>query len=106
MKRIIIIFAVALVAAVSCSKQEMTVFEKGMGALSVSMNLSEQTRVAMDAEELQNSAKVNIYKADFSGLVRSYTYANIPSPFYLAAVCSILDRIRTESIRPYGFIIL
>ena len=99
MKRIIIIFAVVLVAAVSCSKQEMTVFEKGMGALSVSMNLSEQTRAAMDAEELQNSAKVNIYKADFSGLVRSYTYANIPSPFYLAADNYRVDVIAGEAAK-------
>ena len=99
MKRIIIIFAAALVAMVSCSKQEINESEKGMGALSVSMSLSEQTRAAMGAEELLNSAKVNIYKADFSGLVRSYTYSTMPSPFYLAADTYRVDVIAGEAVK-------
>ena len=96
MKRIIIIFAVAMVAMVSCSKQEICDFEKGMGALSMSMSLSEQTR-AMTEEQLHSSAIVNIYKADFSGLVRSYTYSNMPSPFYLAADTYRVDVIAGEA---------
>ena len=99
MKRFIIIFAVALVAMVSCSKQEMNESEKGMGALSVSMSLSEQTRAAMNAEELESSAKVDIYKADFSGLVRSYTYSTMPSPFYLAADTYRVDVIAGEAVK-------
>ena len=47
------------------------------------MKLSEQTK-AMTSEELLASASVKIYKADFSGLVRSYTYSTMPNPFYLA----------------------
>ena len=99
MKRIIIIFAAALVAMASCSKQEMNESEKGLGALSVSMSLSEQTRAAMNAEELESSAKVNIYKADYSGLVRSYTYSSMPSPFYLAADTYRVDVIAGEAAK-------
>ena len=99
MKRIIIIFAVALVAMVSCSKQELNESEKGMGALSVSMSLSEQTRAAMGQEELLSSATVDIYKADFSGKVRSYTYGSIPSPFYLAADTYRVDVIAGEAAK-------
>lgn len=99
MKRIIIIFAVALVAMVSCSKQEMNESEKGMGALSVSMSLSEQTRAEMSEDDLRSNAIVNIYKADFSGLVRSYTYSNMPSPFYLAADDYRVDVIAGEAAK-------
>ena len=83
MKRIITIVAAALsIAAVSCSK--INVAEKGMGALNVNMTLSQQTR-AMSQDDLLATATVKIYMADFSGMVRSYTYSNMPSPFYLAA---------------------
>ena len=99
MKRFIIIFAVALVAMVSCSKQEMNESEKGMGALSVSMSLSEQTRATMTDEELRSNAIVDIYKADFSGKVRSYTYSNMPSPFYLAADTYRVDVIAGEAVK-------
>jgi hypothetical protein len=40
---------------------------------------------------------VNIYKADFSGLVRSYAYNDIPSPLYLAADSYRVDVIAGEA---------
>ena len=84
MKRIITIMAAALtLAAVSCTKSQMNE-SKGEGALSMQMRISQQTKT-MTQEELLASASVKIYKADFSGLVRSYTYSTMPSPFYLAA---------------------
>ena len=96
MKRIITIVAAALsVAAVSCTKVNDA--EKGVGALSVNMKLSQQTK-AMSQEELLSSASVKIYKADFSGLVRSYTYSTMPSPFYLTADVYRVDVEAGESV--------
>ena len=73
MKKIISFIALGLVlCAVSCTKQEVNE-EKGMGILTVDMSIPSQTR-ALSIEDLYSTAEVNIYKADFSGLVRSYTY--------------------------------
>ena len=47
--------------------------------------------------DLLNTASVKIYKADFSGLVRSYTYNNMPSPFYLSADTYRVDVVAGEA---------
>ena len=97
MKKIISIITLGLVfGAVSCTKQEIKE-EAGVGMLSVNMNFAQQTRALTD-EQLTSTAQVNIYKADFSGLVRSYTYGNIPSPFYLAADDYRVDVIAGEAV--------
>ena len=97
MKRIITIMAAALtLAAVSCTKSQMNE-SKGEGALSMQMRISQQTKT-MTQEELLASASVKIYKADFSGLVRSYTYSAMPSPFYLAADTYRVDVEAGESV--------
>lgn len=84
MKRILTYMTLCLsLAVVSCSKNDMKEAEKGYGALCVNMTVA-QTK-AMTEEQLMESATVKIYKDDFSGLVRSYKYSEIPSPFYLAA---------------------
>ena len=61
------------------------------------MRISQQTKT-MTQEELLASASVKIYKADFSGLVRSYTYSTMPSPFYLAADTYRVDVEAGESV--------
>ena len=97
MKKIISIIALGLaLGAVSCTKQEAD-DNKGMGMLSVDMNFAPQTR-ALTADELTNTAQVNIYKADYSGLVRSYAYSAIPSPLYLAADSYRVDVIAGEAV--------
>ena len=97
MKKIISIIAMGLaLSAVSCTKQEMAE-NNGVGMLSVDMNFSDQTR-AMTEGELAATAQVNIYKADYSGLVRSYTYSNIPSPLYLAADSYRVDVLAGEAV--------
>ena len=97
MKRIITIMAAALsIAAVSCTKSQMNE-SQGEGALSMQMRISQQTK-AMTQDELLASASVKIYKADFSGLVRSYTYSTMPSPFYLAADTYRVDVEAGESV--------
>lgn len=97
MKKIISFIALGFaLAAVSCNKQEMNA-SAGEGMLSVDMDITAQTR-AMSEEQLYSTAQVNIYKADFSGLVRSYTYSDIPSPFYLAADSYRVDVIAGEAV--------
>lgn len=97
MKKIISIIAMGLaLSAVSCTKQEMAE-NNGVGMLSVDMNFSDQTR-AMTEGELAATAQVNIYKADYSGLVRSYIYSNIPSPLYLAADSYRVDVLAGEAV--------
>ena len=92
MKKIFSIIALGLaLGAVSCVKQDFSE-NNGEGVLCVDMTVDGVTK-AISEDELYNTAKVNIYQADFSGLVRSYTYSQIPSPLYLAA-----DRYRVDVI--------
>jgi hypothetical protein len=65
--------------------------------LSVGVTMDAQTR-ALSEEQLYNTAQVNIYKADYSGLVRSYRYSDIPSPLYLAADKYRVDVIAGEAV--------
>ena len=97
MRKFISIISMGLVlCAVSCTKQEVSL-EQGMGMLSMDMSVAAQTR-ALSEDELYNTAKVNIYKADYSGLVRSYDYSAIPSPLYLAADKYRVDVIAGEAV--------
>ena len=97
MRKFISIISMGLVlGAVSCTKQEVSQ-EQGVGMLSMDMSVAAQTR-ALSEDELYNTAKVNIYKADYSGLVRSYAYSEIPSPLYLAADKYRVDVIAGEAV--------
>ena len=97
MKKIISIIAMGVVlGAASCTKHEIKE-NSGYGVLSVDMSFAQQTR-ALSEEQLYSTAKVNIYKADFSGLVRSYTYSDIPAPLYLAADSYRVDVIAGEAV--------
>ena len=98
MKKILTFMTICLALAVSCTKAELKDKEAGMGVLSMDMSLSDQTK-AMSQDELLSTAQVKIYKADFSGLVRSYTYNNMPSPFYLAADAYRVDVVAGEAAK-------
>lgn len=99
MKKILTYLALSLaLAAVSCTKADLKENGAGMGVLSMDMSLSDQTK-AMSQDELLSSAQVKIYKADFSGLVRSYAYSNMPSPFYLAADAYRVDVVAGEAAK-------
>ena len=95
MKKILTIASVGLLMVASCAKTELKENNEGMGMLTVDMSIPSQTRAYSEAD-LYNSAVVNIYKADFSGLVRSYAYNDIPSPLYLAADSYRVDVIAGE----------
>ena len=85
MKHIIRVAFLGLVlGAASCSKVEDLSSEKGYGVLSIDMSLADQTR-AVTEDDLRSTASVKIYKADFSGLVRSYTYSDMPENISLVA---------------------
>ena len=98
MKKILTFMTICLALVVSCTKAELKEKEAGMGVLSMDMSLSDQTK-AMSQDELLSSAQVKIYKADFNGLVRSYTYSNMPSPFYLAADAYRVDVVAGEAAK-------
>ena len=98
MKKILTFMTICLALAVSCTNAELKEKEAGMGVLSMDMSLSDQTK-AMSQDELLSTAQVKIYKADFSGLVRSYTYSNMPSPFYLAADAYRVDVVAGEAAK-------
>ena len=84
MKRIFTIISLGLLmTSLSCTKEQAEL-GRGEGTLSLSMSLEGQTR-SVSEDELRNSAQVKIYKADFSGLVRSYTYSDMPSAISLVA---------------------
>ena len=86
--------------AVSCDICEFGGRDKGTGTLCVDVSMSEAvTKAAMSQSELLNSASVNIYMADFSGLVRSYTYSSIPSEISLAADSYRVDVIAGEAVK-------
>ena len=97
MRKIITFIALgAAFMASSCVKSEME-DQAGYGMLSVEMSIGQQTR-ALSQEQLLGTAQVNIYKADFSGLVRSYVYSDIPSEIYLAADSYRVDVIAGEAV--------
>ena len=98
MKKILTYMTLCLsMASVSCTKAVISENEGGMGVLSMDMSISSALTKAMTEEDLLNTASVKIYKADFSGLVRSYTYNNMPSPFYLSADTYRVDVVAGEA---------
>ena len=82
MKKIAFVLCLVL-ATVACNKADIKE-EDGQGILNLSVNIDAPTKAALSSEELLNTASVKIYKANYKGQVRSYTYAQMPSPFYLA----------------------
>lgn len=88
MKRTLTIFlaiAGTAVLASSCLKDEIG--RAGSGCLSLGVEMSETLTKAgsSPASDLIDNATVKIYYADFSGMVRNYTYATAPSEIWLPA---------------------
>lgn len=99
MKKIFAIISLGLIlTAVSCTKEEQQLVTKGIGNVTVDMNVNGLTRAVTD-DELRNSALVNIYKADFTGLVRSYVYSQMPSTMHLVADAYRVDVIAGEAVK-------
>lgn len=87
MKKIYAIISLALAfSAVSCNKNEIWDRNYDMGILNMDMNIDPVTRAVENEDQLRSNAVVNIYKGDFSGLVRTYKYSAMPSTCYLRAI--------------------
>lgn len=71
-----------LLMAASCTKDVSTEFT-GKGGISLAATIDNAATRATDSETLLNEASVKIYKPNFDGLVRSYTYADMPQVIYL-----------------------
>ena len=97
MKKIAIALGFVL-AVMACNKAEVNP-EEGFGVLNVDMTIDTKTKAALSADDLLNTASVKIYKANFKGLVREYTYSDMPSPFYLAADAYRVDVEAGEMVK-------
>ena len=71
------------ILAVSCAKEQGGTSPEGEGAMVLSFSCEQGTKSVMPQSELESTSIVNIYKKDFSGLVRSFTYAERPQKIYL-----------------------
>ena len=82
---IILTSAIALFTMAACTADKTAPLSgEGSFSLKVRMNQAE-TKAAMSQDELLSSAKVSIYKGDFSGKVREYVYSQIPASIMLPA---------------------
>lgn len=68
------------------------------GSIHVGVNI-DGTKAALSTADLLANSKVNIYYADFSGLVRTYTYSQAPSEIYLPANEYRVDVIAGEAVK-------
>lgn len=78
-KYLALVFAAISVAG--CGKNCICADE---GSIRIGVNI-DGTRAALSSEELLSTAMVDIYYADFSGLVRRYRYSEAPEAIYLPA---------------------
>ena len=83
-KLTIITLALTTVSLGACANYDETPACKGAFSLDVRMGEA-ATKAAMSQDELLSSAKVSIYKSDFSGKVREYVYSQMPESIYLPA---------------------
>ncbi len=89
MKKIVFVLSLML-AALACNKVDIKE-DAGEGILNLTVDIASSTKAALSSDELLNTAVIKVYKANYKGLVRSYTYSSLPSPFYLAT-----DRYRVD----------
>ena len=88
--------AVAFFSVVSCKENMEQNLE---GALCLSVQTQGETKAAMNSDELLASADIRIYKADFSGMVRHYTYSQMPSEVYLPSGDYRIDVLAGEAAK-------
>ena len=93
-KLTIIALALSAVAFGACANYDETPAAKGAFSLDVRMGES-ATKAAMSQDELLSSAKVSIYKADFTGKVREYVYSQMPQTIYLRTTVSMSWPVRS-----------
>lgn len=76
--------ALSAIALGACANYDET--PSGKGAFTLDIRMGEPaTKASMTQEELLSSARISIYKGDFSGKVREYVYSQMPASVYLPA---------------------
>ena len=98
MKKHLLTFAsiAAVIAGVSSCARMATDSEKGVGGITLNLEISGSAKAAMSDGELLANSIVNIYKGDFTGLVRSYKYSEAPATIYLPADAYRVDVLAGE----------
>lgn len=97
MKALRNIAAAAAICAVLAACNREIAREEGEGALS--LRIETLSKAAMTESELLSSASVSIYKADFSGLVRHYSYSEMPASIFLPADSYRIDVAAGELVK-------
>ena len=98
-------FSVILAAAalLSCSRKEIRTDsdsdKTGALILGVDIDSRSATKAPLSSDELLSTSRVNIYYADFSGLVRTYLYAEKPEVIYLPVNSYRVDVIAGEAAK-------
>ncbi len=83
MKRLYAIMAgAAVLLGASCTARLQP---QGEGELRLHVDFDRSTKAAMSGQELGDNALVKIYKADFTGLVRSFVNKDMPESIFLAS---------------------
>ena len=97
MKKIVWIL-LGVLAFSACSREALP--SEGEGCLRLKVD-GAWTKTALTDEQLLSTAVVKIYKADFSGLVRSWRYGEIPSTIWLPADDYRVDVEAGEMVQDY-----
>jgi len=92
-KALYIILGIAALSA--CTK---TAKVEGEGSIRLGVDFTD-TKAALTADQLLAQSKVNIYYADFSGLVRTYKYSEAPAEIFLPANEYRVDVIAGEAAK-------
>lgn len=99
MKKIFVAALAAAAALVSCNKQTEIVSASSEGCLTLGVNVEGATKAALSADQLLADARVNIYYADFSGMIRTYKYSETPATIYLPVDNYRVDVIAGEAAK-------
>ena len=97
MKKALVIIGIAAAVLCSCAKTE-SARTAGEGSIRLGVNFSE-TKAALSPDDLLAQARVNIYYADFLGLVRTYRYGDAPEEIILPAGEYRVDVIAGEAAK-------
>lgn len=97
MKRFYIIpFLIAAISMAACTHDECA----PSGSFSVMAELTQAATKAGDSEaQLLEGARLDLYYADFSGLIRSYRYSELPEVIWLPANSYRVDVIAGEAAK-------
>ncbi len=98
MKKTFMITVIAASIILSaCTRSSLRTDPAGEGSICLGMSID--TKASLGNDELRDNACVNIYMADFSGLVRHYTYKDAPKYIYLPVDEYRIDIIAGEAAK-------